>query len=233
MKKLLIIPAILATAFSTSVAMDQKQANLVSASQEKTESKDKPEVKTDEVFFVGQKELKISDSVSFEFSNIIGYKSILDAKQEKNGQPIGIKCILVDKSSDERLEEMWMYGKDVIDDYWLVVSKVQGKTDFTLLKPEECYNNIEFVASGSNGFDRNWIKCAMLNFKSQVNFIETFVPGTYHVHRLFFLSFDENNASWVKATKEWAKSLSAKDDYSNAEKVAIFYAVQILVGLCK
>jgi hypothetical protein len=90
MKKLLIIPAILATAFTVStVVADQP---IVSAPQEVETGvvEAKPEEEKDEVFFVGQKELKISDEYSIKFSNLIGYKTKEETKAGKNGILIGL-----------------------------------------------------------------------------------------------------------------------------------------------
>jgi hypothetical protein len=81
MKKLFIIPAIIATAFTAA-------AEPVAGT--------KVEKQADDVFFVGEKWIKFSDKSSMSFEKLIGYKTeqeaLKDARTRKNGVKIGLIC---------------------------------------------------------------------------------------------------------------------------------------------
>lgn len=76
MMKKLIIPAILATAFISPVFAMETTAAV--------------EPKAEEIYFVGQDEIKLEGNVSLKFSNLIGYKTKEDAKNQVNGTAIGL-----------------------------------------------------------------------------------------------------------------------------------------------
>jgi hypothetical protein len=230
MKKLLIIPAILATAFTAVAAVADQP--IVSASQEVETAvvETRREEKKDDVFFVGQKELKISAECAFEFSNMIGYKSITDAEQEKNGQVIGIACVL--KSESKNITKIYrLYKKECVQENWIVVSSFLPKPILRLLTPEDLeYNTtIERVMSGNNGFDRNMCKGVQCDFDSQLRVILHMVPQKIYTCYGVPFYYVENKVKYVASIKEWAKNLSNKSSYSDAEKIAIYIAVKAIV----
>lgn len=227
MKKLLIIPAIIATAFTAAVANGQDEVTVASQATETAIETVKlettPEVKTDDIFFVGQKEFKISDNGMFEFSNLYGYKKREDAKNKVNGILIGfeIKRTINESESASTISYKSFVKDEFANQSWWINRFVGcDRITATRLNQPVLFNEshkIQYLTGFINDLER-LSEAEKASYIAELKMYITAMLDDCD-------SYDYDNLNFGLDVLIY---LSDKKEYSNTGKVALFDVVSMM-----
>lgn len=211
MKKL-FIPAILAAGvISSAVAMD---AGTIVQNLELQESSD--------IFYVGEKDIKFSEQSSIEFSNLIGYKTLQDAKNKQGGVVIGLNVKVCINNTNYTnginmsfINEKYETSSWFVQNEWNFVRKI-SKSTLNLSDVFEPYCKYSEMSNFINKFEAlsSDLKISYLN--KIKNEADALIDDCYEYEESVFVI---DAIDYLLKLKE----------FSNADKAILFIAYKIII----
>ena len=171
----------------------------------------------------------IQDGVAIDFNNLNGYKTMEDALNDENGQLIGIQCYVelpFTMVDDNTVKRFAILKKECQGQEWFVRKNSDKDVEAVMISNVLPYS-IESVDEGSIGCDSAWMKGANLGIEGQLRFIAE-NPTHWWIYKLRIANLSEQ-ARWnVYMAETITKYLKNKKEYSNADKVALYIAFELV-----